>query len=1126
MAYGWISFLAAAPSMLAPETAFSAPTTQATPKAGESTRKAEQLTKTYLALPRRAKDAFAGTLAKKRNAKEIVAALLSSSDVDSNVLGAKTAEALGPAAAPLAQLLADVIVGDADNHDSDVGDAAAKAMIAIGEPSAMPAAALVRNIGGPGRYYGFEVLSGLGPKAAPAIPALIELLTRTPKEDFWSRRYVETLANIGPSAEPALCEAIERGAAPAAPAAAQTAAGNAMAAIEKMARPTSPPLECLMPAIRSIHPPLRRGGLTALSRMPSAAGLKIVEERFFGDPDDEVRDEAARSLAHLGGDALPILDRGLSSADRRTRLRAMAALEAARAEESAMVPLLTKLKRSPDEELKMRGAIRLAKIQRLDQVAARNLAFAFTGGSIEDRRSALGALSAADPASPPYIEVLGMGLRDPSFDVRRKALEVLVSRTLPAGNVGPALLGDFSGAPPELGELIAAAWSSYARANSGALDAKLSGASEWEAIIAIDAIRRAETQEQYLPALLSLSQAEDHDVAQLARTALMEAGPTAAAALLERIETSASPRLLAMAAEVDASGIAVEAIEKIALDPNQQLETRIEATLALARMSGNADRALIGFARAWSASSAKILIASRLAEDGPVPGTAYAGWALATIAESGENGDLAIALADSADLAAVGPGQVLEATRRSPGTRLAYALLRRLPKAVLASLSRDDVLPFVSSPEEDIRILGWMLLEARGEPDAKLKAKTVTLRASELGRRSPREELAKLAASPSLAKEQAGALIADGLTNPEAVVRAAAADQACHCPYSLSLELAEFDFLRRFGSETAPTWGRSQDGIERRLREIMATDQDAQVRRAATLAFARVARSDRVARDYLTARLDDADEEVAVAAVLGLSNRRGGDKALVKRRSWRTETLAKYIASIAQKMHAGMTAYAIAPSRGDFQKGFPRLPWPPGHFVDRLTFSPAQIGRHRSSPGSFYDRLRVAAAKGGYSDPSLYAIPGGFAATLAPERVSNGPAASASSRWIYGKIPATLSNPIDYVSKLLLGSRDRYRWFVFYATTTDFQNSGKELSFDEVRKWASSGHRVLPSQFYTVQSTAYSFGVLIYEFSGQDGTDRIVARATFSAPAQQQLIAAGLYRPLFTPNPQRKAPLR
>lgn len=211
-----------------------------------------------------------------------------------------------------------------------------------------------------------------------------------------------------------------------------------------------------------------------------------------------------------------------------------------------------------------------------------------------------------------------------------------------------------------------------------------------------------------------------------------------------------------------------------------------------------------------------------------------------------------------------------------------------------------------------------------------------------------------------------------------------------------------------------------------------------------------------------------------------------------------------------------LASRAAGSSYRGFVDSYPRMPWPPGQFTDRLIFEKSELGEFRSTLGDYHDRVKQALKNANYPEPSLYAIPGGFAMAAVPERfLDDGSAAGGTNRWTDGKLPLRSGNFVEYLRYLFLGATGHFRWFVFYATQSDFGNASAGPSVEEVRRWANGGFSDLPSTVAIQRTSGYTCGVLLFEFTLEDGSGKAEPSKSPSRNATQHLIGARIYESLF-----------
>jgi HEAT repeat protein len=173
-----------------------------------------------------------------------------------------------------------VLISGVDDPDADVARICTVALVEIGTPQVLPG--LIRALSD-NRTYDRAVtgLSGLGPRAVPAIPALVDALRYGDHPLPLAKKAAEALGRIGAPAVPALEAALKvdrLGAAVPAP-----AIDNRGAVVYPEAENT------------------RMGAAYALSRMGGLArpAIPVLRDVAFQDPAHRVRQAAERAMTEI-----------------------------------------------------------------------------------------------------------------------------------------------------------------------------------------------------------------------------------------------------------------------------------------------------------------------------------------------------------------------------------------------------------------------------------------------------------------------------------------------------------------------------------------------------------------------------------------------------------------------------------------------------------------------------------------------------------------------------------------------------------------------------------------------------------------------------------------------------------
>jgi HEAT repeat protein len=328
-----------------------------------------------------------------------------------------------------------------------------------------------------GIYAGLKAVTAMGPAAAPAVPALVQLLKEPAKNGFLHPEALRALAQIGPAAKPACPIVIELLFAENGP----TVQAEAQHVLLRIGPGAIPYL---------VHPPAARDGtqryplFLLLRRIGPVAAQEILP--LLKDKDPFLRYQAAHLLVGMGPEAkaaIPVLMDQLREADQNERYRAAEALEKIGLKAGTAVPALIQ--------------------------AAQNPAGTQDGESIEHAQMvAVRALGALGPAAKDAVPALTELLKHKSWWIISVAAEAL-------GAIGP----DARSAVPVLHRLLPGPGG---RPEEGVSYARLATAK---------ALWRLEGRpEPVVPVLIQLLKDQDRYVRKEAADALGQMGPKASAA--------------------------------------------------------------------------------------------------------------------------------------------------------------------------------------------------------------------------------------------------------------------------------------------------------------------------------------------------------------------------------------------------------------------------------------------------------------------------------------------------------------------------------------------------------------------------------------------------------------------
>jgi HEAT repeat protein len=317
-------------------------------------------------------------------------------------------------------------------------------------------------------------LGGLGPAAAAAIPALIDLMDDD-SDRYLRNKVIEALGKIGATAVPALTDAFRRG-----DKERKRAAAQALGLVGAGAAPAVP---CLVESVAPDKPAtIRLAVVRALGSIPDDRSVKALADEVLNDPNFAVRHAAVLSLGWLGPqaeDALePLLDllHVVNELNRQKKplpevstekspetlpskgelksgiLRAVAAIGTKKVSRIAKlledpdpiprddalsilaemgekavpaVPAMAACLKDADADMRSHAASALGYLGRHAKSAVPALEKCFRDPSADVRIDAAGACLRIDPKHPAAMATLSQSLKDPDWNIRFNAMLVI-----------------------------------------------------------------------------------------------------------------------------------------------------------------------------------------------------------------------------------------------------------------------------------------------------------------------------------------------------------------------------------------------------------------------------------------------------------------------------------------------------------------------------------------------------------------------------------------------------------------------------------------------------------------------------------------------------------------------------
>lgn len=195
----------------------------------------------------------------------------------------------------------------------------------------------------------------------------------------------------------------------------------------------------------------------------------------------------------------------------------------------------------------------------------------------------------------------------------------------------------------------------------------------------------------------------------------------------------------------------------------------------------------------------------------------------------------------------------------------------------------------------------------------------------------------------------------------------------------------------------------------------------------------------------------------------------------------------------------------------------PDFPWPPPQPSEKMLLPHDRIAAGLGATPSLADvgrKLTSALEAAGYSEYSLFRVPGGFALVARLEQFTpDGAPAPQGMRFLdpHAQMPFSLS---AYVEHLFFAPEGYYRLIVFVVTDHPVVARAPSPDADAASAWLAQGADRLPPAFSGLPFTAnHQVGALIYEFR-KHGQDGIATLQPGELDARTHLAKSGLYAAL------------
>jgi len=1035
-------------------------------------------------------------------------ALLRSPDSNEREAGAKAACVLGPKAAPLIAVLAEALKQN-DTGRTEIADALA----AIGRASVPFAAEFLESDEYGIWRAGLRIAMKLGDDAVPVIPKLLDLLSADGR-DYDHSDFAGALIAIGEPAIIPLCQLVEKGISAANSESAYRASLRAALVLGKFESGVDAAAPCLLRSLEEGDSKQKLEFAEALIQLGQGSEkVAVVLAAVVNGDDEDLSRQAALKLAKLGALASPYFERALLDQRQRVRLDVVAALSNL-GDEQEKVRLLRMAARNDDSWIRFKATATLAYLTPLDDESVANLLIVFQNDDAHAREQAVFLVRRLNPLGLNAEAVLERALSDGDRNVRLAALRVISEKRFNTDALLIRLLSLMNSDDREFQLLL---HQSFASAGGRSVAPLKSLLTSKEPLVRYNAVsvcgNLGVLAESLIPEIVILLDDVDYDISSKAAATLKKIGKPALDALISQLlgtrgTTRTITRLQVLG---EWAAPAAEPLADLAARAPEP-EVRTAALKVLAALGPNAARVIPRLREVWEraghverrelASTFSSILQERAAR---TPRQ----WLLRELLINIDDVEIAKGLLRSID---AGEGEAAEVIRKIATGELTNDLALRLVAIEIIGRSRPSMLTpelfrqLVRSDSIEISVAAINTLPAAAGYDT--------------------DRLWKEAERSGL------------FDDPKVRVRVALLDALRNSPepsFSKFVRVAisdENDGVRAsalWAVAGTALWGNQKNAkpsfwepeLVKRLRQVAKEDRMEENRQLAIRLLAAHDSNKRDVLNTLTLALKDPSRVVVIEAITALGAM-GYEAVPVLRDFLYSATIERpqdyELMAFARNAldRARMVVYDAPPPYYGFNTSYPRMEWPPARFTDRLVFEKVLLGQFRTTLGDYFARVESATRDSGYPQPSVYAIPGGFAIATLPERISaDGEPYPDPARWTLGKLPLSFGEILKYPRRLFLGSTERFRWLVFYATNRDFGSRDVNLSLTEARNWASRGFAELPGSVSAEPAINYSCGVLVFEFMLPDGDQEVRLMTAPSIPALQQLRATGLYQKIF-----------
>lgn len=338
---------------------------------------------------------------------------------------------------PKAEPAVPALITALQGKNEDVRLNCALALGRIGAPAVKPLGALLAGDRSSDRFYAVWALGMIGPAAKETAPAVVKLLAD--RDEHVRRKAAFALGRIGPEPQAAIGPLIGLLA---------DANGDVrQSASEALARFGAQGVPALIDALKSDSPALQREAARALGRIGSDAKDAVPQLKTVFLTAGNASAEAAEALGHIGKPAIPALVECVTSPAAEVRKKAVQVLGTLGAD---AVPSLVDALADKNADVRQAAAAALAPLRIGDKMVVLALAHGVHDSDQAVRRQCLTALQNLGPAARLAAPKLVAALKDSDGPNRLQIILVLQNLGEAEREVLPVAAGLLKDADPQI----------------------------------------------------------------------------------------------------------------------------------------------------------------------------------------------------------------------------------------------------------------------------------------------------------------------------------------------------------------------------------------------------------------------------------------------------------------------------------------------------------------------------------------------------------------------------------------------------------------------------------------------------------------------------------------------------